>query len=137
MTTDEHETKAYAIRSAFLDDPQHRNNEAMRIQRKRSKGFKLPDNCICISRGTKWGNPFTVSELGRTEAIRRFKECLLKPAMAYRYFCYMEETITQTNRFRWMAEHLQDLRGKDIACFCSTDEDCHGDVLIELLNESK
>lgn len=30
----------------------------IRIQRKRTKGFSLPENTVCIDRSTKWGNPF-------------------------------------------------------------------------------
>ncbi|WP_409029416.1 DUF4326 domain-containing protein [Gracilimonas sediminicola] len=30
----------------------------IRIQRKRTKGFSLPENTVCVDRSTKWGNPF-------------------------------------------------------------------------------
>jgi hypothetical protein len=30
------------------------------IQRKRTKGFKLPPNTVCVNRGTIWGNPYKV-----------------------------------------------------------------------------
>ena len=37
---------------------------------------------------------------------------------------------------RWMLEHwphwLDDLRGKDLACFCPLDQPCHRIVLLEL-----
>jgi len=29
-----------------------------RIQRKRTKGFKLPPDCVYVGRPTRWGNPF-------------------------------------------------------------------------------
>jgi len=29
-----------------------------RIQRKRTKGFRLPPNTVCVDRSTKLGNPF-------------------------------------------------------------------------------
>lgn len=29
---------------------------------------------------------------------------------------------------------LPELRGKDLACWCSTDKPCHADVLIEIAN---
>jgi len=29
-----------------------------RIQRKRTKGFSLPENTVCVDRTTQWGNPF-------------------------------------------------------------------------------
>lgn len=37
------------------DNPQY---PYKRVQRKRSKDFKLPENTVCVNRPTKWGNPF-------------------------------------------------------------------------------
>ena len=36
----------------------------VRIQRKRTKGFRLPENTVCVSRPSKWGNPFIVGVHG-------------------------------------------------------------------------
>jgi hypothetical protein len=109
-----------------------------RIQRRRTKGYKLPPNCICINRGTKWGNPFKVSEYGQEKAIRLFRECLLNNAMVYFYFhealFSMETTLKQFEHFKWISEHLHELEGHDLACFCPIEKPCHGDVYIELLN---
>jgi len=33
-----------------------------------------------------------------------------------------------------MAENLEQLRGLDLACFCSPSSPCHADALIELLS---
>ena len=102
-----------------------------RIQRKRTPGFKLPKNTICVNRGTKFGNPFLVSYLGVDEAIRRFTECLINPAIVYTYFDEIEASI-QYDRFKWMNENIPKLSGYDyLACFCEEDKPCHGDVLIE------
>lgn len=102
-----------------------------RIQRSRKPGFRLPPNTVCINRGTKFGNPFTVSEYGREKAIQMFRECLLNNVMCYYYFDELEAT-TQFNRFKWMAEHIDIIRNADhIACFCGLDEECHGDILIK------
>lgn len=32
--------------------------EPKRIQRKRTKGYRLPEGAVCVDRSTKWGNPF-------------------------------------------------------------------------------
>lgn len=31
-----------------------------RIQRKRTKGWRMPENTVYIGRGSKWGNPYKV-----------------------------------------------------------------------------
>ena len=36
-----------------------------RIQRKRTAGFKLPENTKCVNRGTKWGNPYKIVPAGK------------------------------------------------------------------------
>ena len=38
-----------------------------RVQRKQSKGYGLPPNTKCVSRDTKWGNPFVVRLDGSRE----------------------------------------------------------------------
>lgn len=35
-------------------------SEPVRIQRKRTKGWKKPAGTVCVTRGTFWGNPFVV-----------------------------------------------------------------------------
>jgi hypothetical protein len=34
----------------------------------------------------------------------------------------------------WMAAHLPELRGYDLACWCPVDGPCHGNVLLEVAN---
>lgn len=35
-------------------------NQPSRIQRKRTKGWRMPENTVYVGRGTDWGNPFKV-----------------------------------------------------------------------------
>jgi hypothetical protein len=35
-------------------------DKPIRIQRKRTKGWKLPPNTVYVGRGSKWGNPFKI-----------------------------------------------------------------------------
>lgn len=34
-----------------------------RIQRKRSKGWRMPEGAVYVGRPTKWGNPFCVVDV--------------------------------------------------------------------------
>lgn len=36
------------------------NSPAIRIQRKRTKGWKMPPNTIYVGRPSRWGNPWTI-----------------------------------------------------------------------------
>lgn len=39
-------------------------SKPVRIQRKRTKGWKMPANTVYVGRPTKWGNPFVVGKPG-------------------------------------------------------------------------
>ncbi len=82
-----------------------------RIQLKRVKGWRMPENTVKVDRTTKWGNPFTVASAGRVPAILKFA-CEVAPLL-----------------------DVSALRGKNLACWCRLDQECHADVLLELANQ--
>jgi Domain of unknown function (DUF4326) len=84
-----------------------------RIQLRRTKGWRKPENAIVVSRPSKWGNPFNISEHGRDQAIRLYRGWL-----------------EQNGKTAEMAE----LAGRDLACWCPLNQPCHADVLLELAN---
>ena len=124
-----------------------------RIQRKRTKGFKLPENTVCINRPTKWGNPFKLmgdmiyidaghrrkvfskwvcfyDNGGHTieEVVQLFSDMIIDTRLHY-----VEPEIKE--RFKVMQESISELKGKHLACFCKEGKICHGDILLELANE--
>lgn len=86
----------------------------VRIQRMRTKGWRAPVGAVNVSRPSRWGNPFLVSELGLDEAIKRFRLMMTDP--------------------RNIEEATRDLRGRDLMCWCPLDQPCHADVLLEIAN---
>jgi hypothetical protein len=88
-----------------------------RFQRSRRKGARLPAGAVVVTRPTKWGNPHPL-ELGRAEAVRRYREDLLAGRLK----------VT-------VADVKLELRGRDLACYCPLDEPCHADVLLAVANE--
>lgn len=93
-----------------------------RIQRKRIKGWKMPEGAIYVGRPTKWGNPYapTVSP-SRLDAYSR--------ASAVEFYVLHLKRNPALVR---AAE--QELEGKDLVCWCPLDQPCHADVLLELAN---
>ena len=85
----------------------------VRIQRKRTKGWKMPPNTIYVGRGSTWGNPFTFENSGNVHPAIRFA-CETAPLLSRECFA--------------------PLRGKNLACWCALDQPCHADVLLELAN---
>lgn len=92
-----------------------------RIQRKRTAGWKLPPNTVCVDRSTPFGNPYKLSLVkDRHLVVDLFKD-----------FVRSDEEEAQTYRKRIGA-----LRGKNLACWCPLDQPCHADVLLEIANAS-
>lgn len=97
-----------------------------RIQRKRTKGWRMPPNTVYVGRGSTWGNPFRVGMVGvpdNATAVERFRRLIDRPE-SHRYFVFTRERIKT------------DLQGKNLACWCKDNEPCHADVLLELANET-
>lgn len=97
----------------------------VRVQLSRRKGWRMPPNTVKVSRPTKWGNPFRVTE-DRTEA-----EC----AIAFSTWLRVASAhAVMPERRKWMLDHLHELRGKNLACWCRAGAFCHADVLLEIAN---
>ncbi len=89
---------------------------AERIQRKRTRGWKMPENARYVGRPTRFGNNFTVEEYGRHLAIFNFRQHM-------------------RNMYLINPSFFDELRGKDLACWCPLDQPCHADVLLEIANQ--
>lgn len=99
-----------------------------RIQRKRTKGWKMPPNTVYVGRPTKWGNPyFIVSATGDEEHKRQERINAVENYRTWVYACNARSTL-DIPRIR------AELRGKDLACWCPLDQPCHADVLLEIAN---
>lgn len=105
-----------------------------RIQRKRVKGWRLPEGAICVGRGTRWGNPFRVggTVLCSDGGWPRHQTVTITPALAVALFIAHVEA-----KGLCLTERIQhELRGHDLACWCPLDEGtpCHADVLLRIAN---
>jgi hypothetical protein len=86
-----------------------------RIQRKRAKGWRMPEGAVYVGRPTKWGNPYSVNGEGlswQSAAVDAFR----------------------LENYRRPISDFAELRGKRLVCWCRLDQPCHADVLLELAN---
>lgn len=90
-----------------------------RIQRKRTKGWKMPEGAVYVGRPTKYGNVYQIM-LGTTResAVRLYRRHL----------------DLSLGGMPTLQEIQAELRGKNLACWCPLDQPCHADVLLELAN---
>lgn len=92
-----------------------------RIQRKRIKGWRMPDNTVSVTRPGRWGNPFPVSgHRTAAEAVGMFRGALLNGELPYT-----------------VADIQKELGGKNLACWCRLGDPCHADVLFEIANSGE
>ena len=109
-----------------------------RIQRKRTKGWQMPDGAVYVGRPTKWGNPFPFSaaeEAGYTRhgAVSAFEDWLAGNPWA----CGSDKFEAKRQA---ILDSLPELRGRDLACWCPLVDEkgnpvpCHADVLLEIAN---
>lgn len=94
----------------------------LRLRRSRARGSRLvsPNGLpvVCVSRGTRWGNPFVASSgLLRGWSVEQFEAALLDGELGF--------TVEDVR---------QELRGKNLACWCPPGEPCHADVLLRIAN---
>lgn len=98
--------------------------EPKRIQRRRTKGWRMPENAVYVGRPSDWGNPHREGDvdgihfmgISRAEAVERFAR----------------DVESDADR---IADIRFALRGKDLACWCPLDKPCHADVLLRIAND--
>lgn len=119
----------------MADDPK-------RIQRQRTKGWRMPPNAVYVGRPTIWGNPFWHAEkfhgvelslaLFRNTAQGIWDPSVVKDVPLTYYDEYHE--WLRRIRHHPLEVMQSELRGKDLACWCPLDKPCHADILLELAN---
>ena len=104
-----------------------------RIQQKRTKGWRMPENTVSVARPGRFGNPYRVGVHGDAErCVELYRKAMtglvdnMKPPLPP--LC---DVIAAQKAFRKFGDTL---RGKNLACFCPLDRPCHADVLLTLVN---
>lgn len=131
---------------------------AERIQRQRTKGWRMPLNAIYVGRPSRWGNPWPVNHdampwvaillgfmadvEGRRAAAVALHRAWITDTLPIAVTSVGIETGFASNAAAMYLRDfelpekpdLEPLRGRDLACFCPLDQPCHADVLLELAN---
>ena len=97
----------------------------------------MPPNTVSVSRPGRWGNRFRIGEV--VQRFSKEKICELFPvntnaqAVAL-YREWLEGHLANPPAAKIIRKGLEELRGKNLACFCALDQPCHADVLLEFAN---
>lgn len=109
------------------------NNIPMRIQRKRVKGWRRPENTKVVTRPGKYGNPFLITAkwgghlvmdsryndpvgfFATSDGQDRATKCALD---LYRLYLIEKYHAARANNSIEFTVFKQDLYGRNLACFC-------------------
>jgi hypothetical protein len=107
----------------------------VRIQRQRTKGWKMPPNTVNVTRPGIFGNPFPADVYGARGAVDRFRRLMSGSMstleMSQSSTCHAADVSLVTVR-SWIRDGLPRLAGRNLACWCKLGDPCHADVLLEL-----
>lgn len=132
-----------------------------RIQRKRTKGWRMPENALSVTRPSMFGNPFIVGKHGNAcQCVEKFRRLMTtnnhqEAVLLCEEFTPGERVTRHLRVGNTLVPHawspgaekadyylcfrhqiIAACRGRDLACYCALDQPCHADVLLELANPS-
>lgn len=130
----------------------------VRVQRKRTKGWKMPENTVYVGRGTRWGNPFMIVKYSngkwaikcdnddnqvklltklchatydtREEAAKDAVRCYSHWLLPYTHEGNLDEFLQSQ---AVLEDALLSLKNKNLSCWCKKEETCHADFLLKLV----
>ena len=111
------------------------------LQRSRTKGSRLPPGTVCVSRGTKWGNPYRIwynQATGHYIVTGPDVQVTTRSRyVAHAWAVGQYAAHIDTPGFPTTAEIVTHLRGKALACWCSLALPCHRSVLHAIANKER
>ncbi len=107
-----------------------------RVQLRRVKGWRMPQNTVVVARQSRWGNPYMVWQNGGLWYVAW--EYGDEKAFHWREKAFARAVKLYRNGFGrchdFLADVRRELRGKNLACWCRLDEPCHADILLKWAN---
>src|SRR5690349_15094700 len=112
-----------------------------RIQLRRTKGWRKPEGAVVVSRPSQFGNPWLVkrdgdrwlvvpfdSRDGAPTDVQFLDEASAHERSVQLYRAYVDGEPTLRLKI------VNELAGRDLACWCKPALACHVDVLLEIAN---
>lgn len=112
---------------------------AARIQRRRIKGWRSPEGAVYVGRGSRWGNPFTITRLAGHHIVTNPNGGVIlarnTPASAYKAAAdWYHAWLIGPSQEDLHTAVRQELAGRDLMCWCPAELACHADVLLTIAN---
>lgn len=93
---------------------------------RRTAGWRKPEGVIYVGRPSEWGNPWRVG--GKAHGA-------IDPATAVAHYDHaLMNGELKGKDGTALIDRIQELRGRDLACWCDPNQPCHADVLLRHAN---
>ncbi len=112
----------------------------VRLQRRRTKGWRMPVDAVYVGRPSYFGNPFTVGQTTPASWHEPFADVhvrdrahaveLLRAYLEWRSKKPSGWCSSAGPRFPWESQIRGLLAGRDLVCWCPPGAPCHADVLL-------
>lgn len=111
-----------------------------RIQRLRTRGWRMPEGAVYVGRPTRWGNPWraeVVQGVGwcctdtRNDLVIQARDAADAHDLAVAHYATWIEA-GDAEGFRAAAR--AELRGRTLCCWCPPGLACHADLLLAIAN---
>jgi hypothetical protein len=116
----------------------------VRIQRRRTAGWRMPEGAVNCCRPGPWGNPYVLAHARSGRLLQRndMWSVSYQGSVLVRWDTKRAAAADAVDRFRRLlgespaqVEAIRThLAGKDLCCWCPLDQPCHADVLLEIAN---
>lgn len=112
--------------------------EPLRLQLRRTPGWRMPANSVSCARPSLLGNPWPASRFGQAQAVAMHEIWLREPnAQALGYAGALAGLLDALRDA--VLEEIPKLRGKNLACWCPLPapgqrDCCHAATLLRLAN---
>lgn len=111
-----------------------RKETPTKVKRIQATQATCPPNAIWVGSGSRWDTPFPISLSLKAHWATPLYEKTLKLALGRKS---KGLHLPNKDRFDWIAEHLSELQGKDLACECPIEVACHANILVKYANSKK
>ncbi len=105
----------------------------IRIQSRRTKGWRIPADTIYVGRPSMWGNPFRHPD--PAVAVRMYRAWINSTMRTMAMLeCTKALPGPLDERLLRIRAEVRMLHGMNLACWCGPGQPCHADVLLEVAN---
>lgn len=104
------------------------------FQLRRTKGWRKPKGGVVVARPSRWSNPFPVGTYADQAQAAELFEHWLATGEVPPPWLFTAESVEDRRQF--ILDHVHELAGKKLGCWCDQTGPCHAKVLARMADEA-